>query len=175
MTKQIQHDAQWNVLAQQVMLMPQDRRKSLTGNPVISMDKWGGYPHARERLVQALKTHRPHNNIVLSGDLHQYFVGVVPSEEGNVESAPIATEFLTTSLTSGGDGSPERPGQEHMLANNPNISFVNDQRGYQMFEFTPREVRTELKVMDRVEVQGGTLSTCARFVVEAGNPIPQRG
>ena len=175
LTKQIQHDAQWNVLAQQVMLMPQERRKSLTGNSVVSMDKWSGYPHARERLVQALKTLRPHNNIVLSGDLHQYFVGVVPSEEQDVTSTPIATEFLTTSLTSGGDGSPERPGQEHMLANNPNIAFVNDQRGYQTFEFTPRELRTELKVMDRVEVQGGALSTCARFIVEAGNPMPQRG
>src|SRR5690606_18971502 len=35
------------------------------------------------------------DGFVLSGDLHQYFVGVVPSEEGDVSSKPIATEFLT--------------------------------------------------------------------------------
>ncbi len=174
LAKQLQHDGCWNVLAQQVMMMPCERRKSLEGASVRNHDKWDGYPHARQRLVQALKTYRPQDNIVLSGDLHQYYVGVVPSEEGDMSSAPLAPEFLTTSLSSGGDGSAHRPGQEHMLDNNPHIALVNDQRGYQTFEFSPSQVLTELKVIDRVETPGGQMSVLARFVVERSDPRPHR-
>lgn len=172
LAQQLRHGAHWNVLAQQVMLMPLERRKGLSGPSSTNLDKWSGYPHARERLVRALQTHRPHNNIVLSGDIHQHFVGAVPSVEGDFGSRPIATEFLSSSLSSGGDGAAQRPGQENMLANNPHLRLVNDQRGYQLLRFTPRQVHAELRVIDRVEVPQGQVSTLARFVVEARDAQP---
>ena len=46
-----------------------------------------------------------------------------------------------------------------------NVALLNDQRGYQTYDITPKEWRTDVKVMDRVQSPGGKLDTLARFAV----------
>ncbi|MBL6454802.1 alkaline phosphatase D family protein [Belnapia sp. T6] len=62
--------ARWQVLAQQVMLMP--RRFA---NDAISMDKWDAYPAARDRLLRGFAERRIANAVVLSGDVHNAWAG----------------------------------------------------------------------------------------------------
>ena len=48
------------------------------------------------------------------------------------------------------------------------------ERGYQIHDITPREWRTDLKVLDRVQSPGGTLSTLATFAVAPDKPAIHR-
>lgn len=173
--QQMQHNKRWNVLAQQVMLMPYDRQKKRDGKVSISgKDSWDGYPIARKKFIQSLKKYPQHNNIILTGDIHQYFVGVLPENPLDFSSKALATELLTTSISSSGNGIKIRPGQEYLLERNPHMQYINDQRGYQLVTFNQNQCITELKIIDQVEKPGGIMTTAAKFVIDVGNPIPKR-
>lgn len=170
LAKQMKHTKRWNVIAQQIQVMPW-LRYNKSGKPYFGKDTWNGYPFARERLIESIKKNAPNGNtIILSGDLHQYFAANIPSDLNDYQSPSIATEFLTTSITSTGNGQSIRPGQEDVLKLNPHIQFINDQRGYQILDFYKDHMRTDLKVLDFVEKPGGKLSTVASFEVEYGKP-----
>lgn len=170
LAKQMRHDKRWNILAQQIQVMPWVRYNK-SGKAYFGKDTWNGYPYARERLIESIKANAPHGNtVILSGDLHQYFVANIPSDLNDYKSPSIATEFLTTSITSTGNGQLIRPGQEDVLKLNPHIKFINDQRGYQTLDFFKDYMRTDLKVLDFVEKPGGKMTTVASFEVAYGKP-----
>ena len=74
----------------------------------------------------------------------------------------------SSSITSGGNGQDQRPGSDRILANNPQLKFINDQRGYLTCEVTPEEWRTNFMVLDRVRAPGGALSKRATWSVARG-------
>ncbi|MFC4314030.1 alkaline phosphatase D family protein [Steroidobacter flavus] len=171
----LSNDACWNLIAQQVLMMPLLRRAADSGRLVSTYkDHWGGFPESRQRLVRAIGERQLTNVVVASGDSHQYFVGRVPADRDRPDGAAAASEFLGTSISSGGDGMPVLPGSETLLADNPNIALNNAQRGYLTFDVTPSELRADLNVMDRVSSPGGTLSKLARFAVMPDRPGPER-
>lgn len=157
------HGACWNLLAQQVLVMPYDRRGAGSAQPDFGYDCWDGYRPARARLVDAIRAHGLTNVVIASGDYHRHFVGTLPCRDDAPDGAMAAVEFLATSISSGGDGR-EIPGLEAQLANNPHIRTMIDRRGYQLFDITPRLWTTDVKVMDRVQSPGGAIRTAARFV-----------
>jgi len=153
----------WNLLAQQVMMMVPDRRRSFdTGTePVYNLDSWAGYGAPRKRLLDRIGGRG--DLVVLTGDEHQNFAGEV-----RVGDVPKAIEFVSTSISSGGDGRDVRPGTERMLADNPGLKFMNDQRGYLVCEVTRDAWQTDFMVVDKVSAPGGVLSRRARFAVQHG-------
>ncbi|MGC5798600.1 alkaline phosphatase D family protein [Sphingomonas sp. NFX23] len=167
------NDARWNFIAQQVLFMPYDARKDGASTPVIGKDNWNGYPLSRQRLVDGI-AHRGLTNVVIgSGDLHQHVVGYVPRKMEDVGGPAIATEFLATSISSGGTGGAHYAGESRALDNNPNVSLLNNQRGYQLFTVTPDRWLAEVKAVDQVDRPGGTIATIAKFVVDPKQPGPQ--
>lgn len=145
-------DAKWNCVAQQVMMMSLDRRNRAVGSErIYNLDSWAGYSVARKRLLARMKG--LDNVVVLTGDEHQNFAGLL-----NDGSKPVAVEFVSTSISSGGDGSDLRTGSDIMLKNNPELKFINDQRGYLLCEVTPDSWSTHFMVMDQVSAPGGTIS-----------------
>ncbi|KRG38775.1 hypothetical protein ARC78_15305 [Stenotrophomonas pictorum JCM 9942] len=170
----LDNDARWNLIAQQVVCMPLDRRRPDATEPALSDDGWDGYPRSRARLIQAIQQRGLRNVVIATGDVHQHYVGHLPSNPQDLASAAVASEFVCTSISSNGDGGLLRKGQEHYLAQNPHISFNNAQRGYQIFDIRADRWSTELKVVDRVERPGGQLSTVARFQLSPDRPQPER-
>ena len=81
---------------------------------------------------------------------------------------PVAVEFVATSISSGYDGPDQRPGNERFLANNPQIRFNNNQRGYVRHVVTPARWQADFRVLDKVSVADGRLTTRRSFVVESG-------
>ena len=154
-------DARWNCVAQQVMMMSLDRRLHDEPRPILNMDSWAGYEGPRRRLLARMRG--LDNVVVLTGDEHQNFAGLL--HDGDT---PVATEFVATSISSGGDGSDQRAGSDHILAENPQLKFINDQRGYVTCDVTPDEWRTNFMVLDRVSTPGGTLSKRATWAVAHG-------
>lgn len=154
--------ARWNLLAQQVRVMPFLRPGMTAG----LTDQWAGYPAARARLVKTITDRKLTNVIVAAGDAHVHNAGVVPVRDEALDGPAAAVEFLATSITSGGDGSPNMAaGPSVMDGRNPHLALHSNQRGYQIFDVTPNEWRTDVKVLDRVTSPGGRLSTLARFAV----------
>ncbi|MBB5985785.1 alkaline phosphatase D family protein [Sphingobium lignivorans] len=152
-------DAVWTCLAQQVMMMPLDRRRSEEETEkILNLDSWAAYDAPRNRLMRRLAG--VDNAVVLTGDEHQNFAGLLYDRD-----RPVAVECVTTSISSGGDGQDKRTGTDMMMANNPQLRFMNDQRGYSICEVTPEAWRTHFMVLDRVTTPGGTLSRRATATV----------
>jgi alkaline phosphatase D len=158
----------WNLVANQVMMMPLDRRQKDDAPPVWNMDSWAGYPAARKRLLDHLRQQRITNVVVATGDEHQNFAGELRAN--GAEGQALAVEFLGTSITSGGDGEDLRADNKAILAHNPHCPFINSQRGYVLHEVGRDAWLADFKVLDTVRQPGGKLSTRARFAVERGAP-----
>lgn len=162
--------ARWNILAQQVPMM----RRELRGG-AISMDKWDAYPAARQRLLDGLAERRTPNPVVLSGDVHVALAATIRRRPEDAESAPAATEFTATSITSEGDGAETTPAGEEILRRNPDIALFHARRGYCVSEADAARMTTEFVALPFVTREGAPRQTAARFVVEAGDPVPRRG
>lgn len=155
-------DAIWNCLAQQVMMMPLDRRRYADEKEkILNMDSWAGYEAPRTRLMSRLA--KVDNAIVLTGDEHQNFAGLLYDRD-----KPVAQECVITSISSGGDGQDVRPGSDKMLANNPQLKFINDQRGYGICDVTREAWNTHFMVIDKVSQPGGSISRRATATVPRG-------
>ncbi|MET0268888.1 MAG: alkaline phosphatase D family protein [Sphingomonas sp.] len=153
----------WTVFAQQIMMMTMDRRRSAREpTPIMNLDTWSAYAVPRERFLRGLGGRR--DVIVLTGDEHQNFAGEVRDKAGRA----AAIEFVSTSITSGGDGQDQRPGSDAMLANNPHLKFINDQRGYLISDIARDGWTADFMVLDRVTTPGGVLSRRARVTVPRG-------
>ena len=159
-------DARWNVVAQQVMMMSLDRRRAPDEAPhkVVNLDSWAGYEVPRQRLLARMRG--LDNVVVLTGDEHQNWAGVLHDRD-----TPVGVEFVGTSITSGGDGRDQRTGTDVVLRNNPQLKFVNDQRGYMTCEVTPDQWRTNFMVLERVSnPNGGPIIKRATIAAQHGRP-----
>ncbi|KFL45893.1 hypothetical protein IL54_1305 [Sphingobium sp. ba1] len=158
---------QWNCVAQQVMMMSLDRRRYADETQKIyNIDTWAAYTAQRNRLLAKMRG--LDNVVVLTGDEHQNFAGLLDNGD-----KAVAVEFVSTSISSGGDGSNLRTGSDVMLKNNAELKFINDQRGYLVCEVTPDAWTTQARVMDQVSMPGGAISTRATMTVPRGQPSLQ--
>ena len=86
-----------------------------------------------------------------------------------MESKPVATEFVTTSLSSGGNKGQGTAMENIYKSNNASVQFHNTERGYILCEVTPDQWLSYYKVIDDVEKAGGKTSIRASYAVQAGN------
>jgi alkaline phosphatase D len=164
--------ATWNVLAQQVLLARVD---TVAGPDVgISMDQWGAYEIERRKLLRHLQDRRIANPVVLTGDIHNNWANELLVDFDRQESKSVGTEFVGTSITSGGDGMERSPTQDALLAENPWVKFHNRERGYVSCDVTPGAWRTDFRTVPYIRRRGAPLQTRASFVVESGRPMLQR-
>jgi alkaline phosphatase D len=82
----------------------------------------------------------------------------------------FGTEFLATSISSGGDGQDTDDWGARWLAENPHMAFYNVQRGYARCEVTPGELRTDYRVVPYVAHPGAPIATRASVQLTAGRP-----
>jgi alkaline phosphatase D len=167
----IESTARWNVLAQQVMMgMVGYRASEAAGDLNYSMDQWPGYAHERMRVARFLQDRRVLNPIVLTGDIHSNWVNDLRVDDRNHDTPVIATEFVGTSISTGGNGYIKRASQDRLLADNPCIRFHNGQRGYVRCTVTPQAWKADFQVVENVTKPGAPVLTRASFVVESGQP-----
>jgi alkaline phosphatase D len=160
--------ANWNVLAQQVMMgmvdvePSQDRR--------YFMDEWPGYVHERERLLKLCSERGVKNPIVLTGDYHANWVNNLRLDDRRTDTPVIATEFVGTSISSEGDGARFPKHWQETLADNSCVRFFNQERGYVRCIVTPNEWRSDFRTVPYVSRPDAPITTRASFVVESGRP-----
>jgi len=161
--------ATWTVIGQQV---PTFARNMIRAAPQgqYAMDKWDGYPAARERLYKRLSETKAANPIVLSGDVHLHYGADLKLDFVNAASPTVGVEFTNTSATSGGDGAEVAATWEQVRPDNPHIKYHSARRGYIDCTATPSLMRADFKILDRVTTPDAPERTGGTLVVEAGQP-----
>lgn len=162
--------ARWNLIAQQTMMAQADRRPG--PGQAFWTDNWDGYPAARRRLLETLAAQGVPNPLVLSGDIHAFAVSEIKIDFDHPGSAPVASELVTTSISSRGFS--WRRIQE-MVENNPHIQFADSRfRGYTTLDLTPDRAVARLRALHDVTNPESPIRTLAEFAVENGRPGPRR-
>ncbi len=161
-----QSRARWNVLAQQVMM---SQTIEVAGDAKkYGMDNWNGYVAARNRLLSFIRERRPSNPVVLTGDIHSNWVCDVKTDFDDLKSETIATEFVGTSISSGGDGTTNRAEADRRLAANPHVKFFSAQRGYVRCVLMPERWQSDYRVVEAVTRRDAPITTRASFIIENG-------
>lgn len=160
-------DATWNVMAQQVM-MASLRSLDEAGEQLWPMDIWDGYPYERQEILEHLNQVKTPNPVVLTGDIHSNWAADLKLDFDDQNSKTVGSEFIGTSITSGGDGADMTDYGRGLLANNPHVKFYNAQRGYIAATVSPTIWRSDYKVLEKITEANASISTRKTFVVEAG-------
>ncbi len=170
-------NTRWNVVAQQVLMAQLDH---LAGpEEVFWTDSWDGYPAARNRILGHLADGHVSNPVVITGDWHSTFVNDLRADFTKPSSPVVATEFVGTSISSGGDVSGDAGyhryyGPKVALPENDHIKFFNgDRRGYVRCRVNPTQWQTDLRMVETVSRPDAPIETYASFVVEDGRPGAQ--
>jgi alkaline phosphatase D len=157
----------WDVLGQQVFFSERD----FTAGTVerFSMDAWDGYVASRERILAgaAASGTAP---VVLTGDVHRHYASDLKADFADPASPTVGVELVTTSVTSGGNGSDRTAATDVQLAENPHLRFASTQRGYVRALLTPAALQVDFRVLPYVDQPGAPATTRQSFVVDATTP-----
>ncbi len=155
--------ATWNLLAQNVMMMTV--AEGTAESPRHYSDAWAGYPPARERLYSAIARHRTANPVVLTGDIHSFWV----NELENAAGRPVGVELVASSIaTSTYDKSA-------VLPLNPGAKFHDGlHNGYVRCELGPERLQADIVTIDDREDPRSGRQVAASFEIRAGDPRVRR-
>jgi len=149
----------WNVIAQNVMMstIVEGTKES----PRHYTDAWAGYPPARERLYAALAKHNTANPVVLTGDIHSFWV----NDLANAAGKPVGVELVTSSIAT------STYNKAAVLRLNPQTKFHDGQRnGYVRCELRAAKLRADIVTIDdRADPRSGR-SVAASFEISSGDP-----
>jgi alkaline phosphatase D len=191
-----QAGAVWQVLAQQVVMgailtpqqfntfMPADATErtkgyTMTGTRVAryglpyTLDSWGGYPPARERLLADISANA-NNALVLSGDSHSAWACNLGDRGGR----PIAVEVATTAVTSAGmekwlTGAPTGGREAALTSTNPELAWCDGtNKGYAMVTLTRTQATATFVAVGDVADRSAGVVAETRLVSEASASGP---
>ncbi|MEU4390691.1 alkaline phosphatase D family protein [Kribbella sp. NPDC023855] len=163
-----QSRARWQVLGNQAPMGQTD----WTPGPEthVWLDPWDGYVAERNKVLAAAQDSGVRNLVVITGDRHQNYALELKRDFANPDSRTVGTEFVGTSITSGGDGADTTPQGVQFLEANPHLKFFNSQRGYVRVTADRYRWRSDFRVVPYVTQPGAPITTRASYVVEDRNP-----
>ena len=166
--------ATWNVIAQQVMMGRTRFPNPFPNVPLpflTNLDQWDGYAPQRRRLLQFLVDRAVANPVVLAGDIHSTWVNDIPLDFDDPAAPAVATEFVSTSISSDFPAALIPFVQQVNAALNQHTRyFQGARRGYLRMTVTPQQWLTEERTVDSIATRQSPVSTTAAFVTEAGSP-----
>ena len=162
----LESTATWNVLAQQVMFAMVEM--SMRDRSGFSMDQWPGAAYERLALMKFIADRKVPNPVVITGDIHTNWVNDLRVDDRQADSPVVATEFVGTSISSGGNGQKEVKNLDKLTAANPCVKFHNQERGYVRCVVTPDKWTSDYVVVEDVKTAGAAAMTRASYTVEAG-------
>jgi alkaline phosphatase D len=159
--------AAWNVIASSGPFLPY--RVHVEGQAYGYIGAWDAYPANRARVADALARSTHGHPLILSGDMHSWWVvdgALVPEP---TERIPVV-EFVTSSISANWPEPLSRPVSEN-LDRNPQVKFYDGaHRGYLLNEVNGREWTATLRaVLDQKSLHSG-VKDLARYVVKNGEP-----
>lgn len=165
----------WNVLGNQVAFTQRDRgKKPDPADRNLSTNGWDGYVADRQAILDRLRTEDITNLIVVTGDSHSNWVLNTPPDYKSWDAgiAPVCTEFMVTSITSGGERDPEP--QYQPQPQNPQLLYHDKSHGYGLTTLTPDQCRTDYRAVSTIWSPTSTVETISSWVVDPHTPGARR-
>lgn len=160
--------AQWNVIAQDLLVAPLAQRDLTNHKPGRWTDGWDGYMANRERMFASIQRRQLKNPVFWGGDIHSFWTTDLHADANDLDSPIVATEFVGSSVTSDG---PPFEAYKALLPLNPHVRFFDSrQRGYVSVDITEQKMLTHFRVITDPRDPTATVSTLKSFAVEPGRP-----
>jgi alkaline phosphatase D len=139
----------WQIIAQSLFMA---RCDALPGaREKLFLQNWDGYPAAREQLLAALARKPERTPLVLSGDVHAFWVNELWRNFADRSQGILGAEIITTSLSAFG---PDDSQITHILADPdaPWHRFATARsRGYVRVELGPEAAQVDLRAVENPE------------------------
>lgn len=148
----------WTLIAQQVFFAP----LWLDGARTSSFsDQWDGYAANRDRVLAGLAQPAVRNAVVLSGDVHSFWLNGLKDAAGQA----VGTEIVTSALAA---ASPPPGRFGDVGANNPHVRFSDvDHAGYVLIDISSTALIADFRaISDRTTVDS-RVSSVVRFTIDA--------
>jgi alkaline phosphatase D len=158
--------ARWTLLGQQTLFAHVD--ESPDKEVRYWADNWNGYPAARARLVNFMAERKIRNPVVLSGDIHAFLVNDVNAHANDPASPIVATELVTSSISSNG-----RSQQDYDVwkPKNANVHLArSDTRGYLRLSVKQERLHADLVAVDDIKRDDSPTHVLAAYDIEDGKP-----
>ncbi|MEY4372908.1 MAG: alkaline phosphatase [Actinomycetota bacterium] len=166
--------AAWTALASDVLF------SDLTyDGAVLGYDQWDGYPAARARLLETIRSSDVANAVVLSGDTH-FGVAAMPGRTDRSSSAgTVAVEFTAPSITTppGPYRSPMRWAIRSAISKGWMPEIIDtyfDRRGWAKHTITPDTWTTEFRAVQTATRPRSSATTARTYRVRAGSRTVER-
>jgi alkaline phosphatase D len=109
--------------------------------------------------------------VVLAGDIHSTWVNDLVLDFDDPAATPVASEFVSTSISSDFPAALIPFVQQVNAALNLHTRyFQGARRGYLRMTVTPQQWLTEERTVDSIATRQSPVTTTAAFVTEAGSP-----
>jgi alkaline phosphatase D len=108
------------------------------------------------------------NFVVLTGDVHTNWTNDLRRDFERPGTRLLGTEFVTTSITSNGDGTGSHDPGRVYWDENPHLKYYSDRRGYVRCTVSRDRYTADYRVIDRVTRPDAPVRTDKSFVIEAG-------
>lgn len=160
----------WKLIGQTTQLSPSGFDLRPMGRWVYS-EGWDGYPAARERLLGAIAQPRVTNAVLLGGDVHRHVTAALRAQPDKLNSPVVASEIVCSSITT--------HGLSELLTtllrkSNPDLAHCrSDERGYVLLDISPQRISYDFRATAYPVLEHACMHSQARFVIEAGQPVPQ--
>lgn len=155
----------WSLIAQQTLF---SRLVLPTGPRDVYSDIWDGYGATRDRIIDGFASAAVRNPVILSGDVHSFWVNDVKQDFARPDAPNIATEFVTSCLAS-------RNGPEALFGPamrlNPHIRMLdNAHAGYVLLDVLPQRLDVDMRAVADLTDPESRCASLARYTVEDGRP-----
>lgn len=162
--------APWKLVGQGTQIAP--GRLSLAGESLTYADGWDAFPAARDRLMDAVVGGGPGRTVFFSGDVHRHVAAQLRQRPDDARSPVVATEFVTSSLTSRGLSDLL---SDRMRQTNPDLLHLrSDQRGCLLVTLRPERMVVQMLATPHPVRAGAVPGVQATFEVLASDPKPRR-
>ncbi len=157
--------ARWSLVAQQTLFA----RLALPSGPESLYPQfWDGYGAARTRLLEAIEAASTRNAVILSGDVHSFWLNDVKRDFARPESPTVATEIVTSCLAS-------RNGPEALFgpapALNPHVRYCdNAHAGYVLLDIRRERIDGSLRAISDLADPNAACHQLRTFTIEDGRP-----
>jgi alkaline phosphatase D len=155
--------ARWNAIAQGVMFTTV--AEGTPESPRIWTDCWAGYPLARERILSSLAKHGTSNPVILTGDIHSFWLNEVRDRTGSTAALELVTSSIATSNSD----------KSAFVRQNPHVVYHEGQHsGYVRCEFTRDALRADFVRVEDIRDPRTAWAVDAAFEIRGGESRARR-
>ena len=119
-------------------------------------------------VLRFLADRKPSNPIVITGDIHSSWVSDLKVKWKDENAPVVATEFVGTSISSGGDGVDQQVATPDWYRENPHLKMYNGRRGYVLVTVSEQQCRADYRIVEYVSKPHAPVMTHSSWMVENG-------